>query len=179
MTEDPSRCCALNLPGQRIQVMSRGLTSRGQAVAWLRRWLGCVAMIGLLAPAAAGALELAEPEARAVRQVVEAQLEAIAAGDAARAFSYASASVQAQFGDADNFMVMVRSGYPMVVRPVAVSFFQAKVELANPATVMQPVQFRDREGRLWKATYVLERQAGAGWRISACVVAADNGNSST
>ena len=107
------------------------------------------------------------------------QLEAFAADDAARAFPHASASIQTQFGDANNFMAMVRGGYPMVVRPAAVSFFQPQVEVGTPATVTQLVQLRDREGRLWKATYLLERQTGAGWRISGCVVAADNGKSST
>ena len=159
--------------------MTRGLTSPGQAVAWPRRWLGCVALIGLLVPAAAGTALLAEPDAQAVRQVVQAQLEAFAADDAARAFSYASASIQAQFGDANNFMAMVRSGYPMVVRPAAVSFFQVQVEMGTSPTVTQLVQLRDRGGRLWKATYLLERQTGAGWRIGGCVVATDSGKSST
>ncbi|MDZ7589293.1 MAG: DUF4864 domain-containing protein [Rubrivivax sp.] len=159
--------------------MTRGLPSPSPALAWTRRWLGCVALIALLVPAAAGAALLAEPDARAVRQVVEAQLEAFAADDAARAFSYASPSIQAQFGDANNFMAMVRSGYPMVVRPAAVSFFQAQVDGGTPSTVMQLVQLRDREGRLWNASYLLERQTGAGWRISGCVVAADSGRSST
>ena len=159
--------------------MTRGLTSLGQGLAWIRRWLGCVALIGLLVPAAAGAAVLAGPDARAVRQVVEAQLEAFAAEDAARAFSYASASIQAQFGDANNFMVMVRSVYPMVVRPAAVSFFQAQVGPGTQGTVTQPVQLRDREGRLWNAAYLLERQPGVGWRISGCVVAADSGKSWT
>ena len=159
--------------------MPGGLTKLHQAGAWTRRRLACVALIGLLVPTAAVAALLAEPEARAVRQVVQAQLEAFAADDAGRAFSYASASIQAQFGDANNFMAMVRRGYPMVVRPAAVSFFQPQVEAGTPATVTQLVQLRDREGRLWKATYVLERQTGAGWRISGCVVAADSGKSST
>ena len=159
--------------------MTYGLKSLGRVVAWTRRLLGCVAVIGLLVPATAGAAVLAEPDERAVRQVVEAQLQAFAADDAARAFSYASASIQAQFGDANNFMAMVRSGYPMVVRPAAIAFFQAQVEMGLPAAVTQLVQLRDREGRLWKATYLLERQTGAGWRISGCVVAADNGKSST
>lgn len=154
------------------------LARSNQALAWLRRGLGCVALTALLVPAAAGAAALAEPDSRAARQVVEAQLDALAAGDSVRAFSYASASIQAQFGNANNFMVMVRSGYPMVVRPAAVSFFQAQVEMGPPPTVTQSVQLRDREGRLWKATYLLERQAGAGWRIGGCVVAADNEKSS-
>ena len=154
----------------------RGL---GQVTGWLRRCLWCVAMLGLLAPVAAGAAVLAEPDARAVRQVVQAQLDAFAADDAERAFSYASASIRAQFGDATTFMAMVRSGYPMVVRPAAVSFFQAQAVEGAKGAVQQNVQLRDREGRLWMATYVLERQADASWRINGCVVVADSGKSWT
>ena len=118
-------------------------------------------------------------DAHAVRDVVQAQLEAFAADDAERAFSYASASIRAQFGDAASFMAMVRGGYPMVVRPAAVSFFQAQTDDGAAVTVRQTVQLRDREGRLWRATYLLERQAGVGWRISACVVVADSEKSVT
>ena len=145
----------------------------------IRRVLGCMVVFGLLAPVVAGAAVLSGPDERAVRQVVEAQLQAFAADDADRAFSYASPSIRAQFGDAARFMAMVRDGYPMVVRPATVSFFQAQTEAGHAGTVSQPVQLRDREGRLWMATYLLERQAGAGWRISGCVVAADNGRSLT
>ncbi|NDG42708.1 MAG: DUF4864 domain-containing protein [Betaproteobacteria bacterium] len=158
--------------------MTGGLTKFHPSGASTRRRLGCVALIGLLVPTLAGAAQLAESDARAVRQVVEAQLKAFAADDAAQAFSYASASIQAQFGDADNFMAMVRSGYPMVVRPSSVSFFQPQIEVGTPATVTQRVQLRDREGRLWMVTYRLERQTSAGWRISGCVAAADGGKSS-
>jgi hypothetical protein len=128
----------------------------------------------------AGAKALAASDVSAVRKVVEAQLAAFAADDAERAFSYASRGIRAQFGDAITFMAMVRSGYPMVVRPAAVSFFLPQAESgATPVTARQDVQFRDREGRLWMATYTLERQAGAGWRISGCRVVADNGKSMT
>lgn len=157
--------------------MSCGLPRGGAGMGWRRRWLGCLLVIGLLAPAAAGAAALAAPDARAVRQVVEAQLDAFAADDAGRAFSYASAALQAQFGDASRFMAMVRGAYPMVVRPAAVSFFQAQAQAGTANVVAQAVQLRDHEGRLWLATYLLERQAGDGWRISACVVAADSGKS--
>ena len=166
----------------------------------LRNRLGLVALLGLVSPVSLGGLSgligitglslttaaraavLPESDARAVRQVVQAQLDALAAGDAERAFSYAAAAIQAQFGSAANFMAMVRSGYPMVVRPDAVTFFQAQADDAadgTTVTVRQNVQLRDRDGRLWMATYLLERQAGAGWRIGGCVVVADNGQSST
>ncbi len=159
--------------------MNIGLTSLRRLGAWARSALGLVALMGLLVPTLAGAAPLDEPDARAVREVVEAQLDAFAADDAARAFSYASASIRAQFGTANNFMAMVRRGYPMVIRPSAVSFFQPQAESGAPATVAQLVQLRDREGRLWKAAYLLERQRDGGWRISGCVVAADDGKSST
>jgi hypothetical protein len=166
MNEDP-RCCG-------------SLTGPDKAVAWIRRRLVFLAMLCLLAPMPAGAKTLAASDVSAVRKVVEAQLAAFAADDAERAFSYASRGIRAQFGDATTFMAMVRSGYPMVVRPAAVSFFLPQAESgAAPFTVRQDVQFRDREGRLWMATYTLERQADAGWRISGCTVVADNGKSMT
>lgn len=145
---------------------------------WTRRRLGCAALIGWLVPTASSAVVLSAPDARAVQAVVQAQLEAFAADDAARAFSYASASIQAQFGDAGRFMAMVRRGYPMVIDPAAVSFFQPQALAPQPQAVTQVVQLRDREGRLWKATYLVERQTDAGWRIGGCVVAPDDEKSS-
>jgi Domain of unknown function (DUF4864) len=162
--------------------MMRSLTGRGQALGWVRRGLGCLAVLGLIVPLAAGAARLSEPDARTVREVVEAQLDAFAADDAERAFSYASPSIRAQFGDASRFMAMVYGIYPMVVRPTAALFFLAQADHGAEAAkviVRQAVQLRDGEGRLWMATYQLERQAGAGWRINGCVVVADSANSLT
>ena len=147
---------------------------------FLRLW--CALWVCLLAPVAAGAAVLSEADARAVRQVVQDQLDAFASDDAERAFSYASPSIRARFGDAATFMAMVRSGYPMVVRHAAVSFFRPRADDgddANAAAVRQVVQLRDRDGRLWLATYLLERQPGIGWRIGGCVVTSDDGRSST
>jgi hypothetical protein len=152
--------------------------TRGHALARAWRRLACVVLLGLLAPVAAGAAVLPEPDASAVRMVIKAQLDAFAADDAERAFSFASPGIRAQFGDATIFMAMVRDGYPMVVRPAAVSFYvpQAPAQTAStPGMARQDVQFRDREGRLWMATYWLERQADVGWRISGCTVVADSG----
>jgi hypothetical protein len=159
--------------------MTCSVPSPGEAVAWARRRFACLAVLGLLVPVLAGAATLAEPEASAVRKVVEAQLEAFAADDAERAFSYASTGIRSQFGDAATFMAMVRGGYPMVVRPAAVSFLQAQMIPDAGGAVSQPVHLRDSAGRFWNATYLLERQAGAGWRIGGCVVVADSAKSST
>ncbi len=133
-----------------------------------------LSLAALLASAAAGAAPLTEGETRAVRAVIQAQLDAFAANDAERAYGYASPTIRSQFSDAATFMAMVRSGYPMVIQPASVAFFQP---LLVDGAVLQKVQLRDRSGRLWLATYQLEQQAGADWRINGCVVTPDAGSS--
>ena len=137
---------------------------------------GLLALILAAAPWAVAAQMVPPPDARAVRQVIEAQLQALADDDAVAAFSYASPTIRSQFGDAASFMAMVRSGYPMVLRPAATAFFQPE---AADGAVMQTVQLRDRNGSAWLATYELQRQGDGRWRISGCVVRADSGKSST
>lgn len=161
--------------------MSSSLARFGEprAAAMTRRRLGMLAVVCAVLPAAVGAAALTDADKREIRQVVEAQLNAFAQDDAGRAYAHASAEIQAQFGDANNFMAMVRSGYPMVIRPAAVSFFLPQVEKLTPESVKQLVRLRDREGRLWIATYLLQRQADTGWRISGCVVVPDSDKSST
>ena len=134
------------------------------------------ALSALAMPLASHAAAVAERDARAVRAVIEAQLQAFTGGDAERAFSYASASIRTQFVDAANFMSMVLAGYPMLVQPAASSFFVP--EWAGGA-VLQRVQLRDRAGVLWRATYQVQPQTDATWRINGCVVVPDSGKSST
>jgi Domain of unknown function (DUF4864) len=140
------------------------------------RGLLLLPLTGLLAPATAGAAVVPEGDARAVRSVIEAQLDAFAADDAERAYSYASAAIRTQFADAATFMAMVRSGYPMVLRPQSVTFFQP---VLVDGAVLQKVHLRDGAGRLWQATYQLLQQAAVGWRINGCAVVADSGKSLT
>ena len=131
----------------------------------------------VLAPA--GAPEpVAAADASAIRALVEAQLQAMAQGDARRAFSYASADIHRQFGTAENFMAMVRLGYPMVLAPASTAFF-VPVPDDQPGLVLQVVQLTDRGGRRWLATYQLQRQPDGSWRINGCAVVAGSGASTT
>ncbi len=137
----------------------------------------CAALAALPPPARAQAL--GAEDRRAVRGIVEAQLAALAAGDAARAFSYASPMIRRQFGDAETFIGMVRQGYPMVIRPAATAFFEPE---RAEGGVLQRVQLRDAAGQRWLAAYQLVQladEAGRPWRINGVVVTADSGNSST
>lgn len=115
-------------------------------------------------------------DAQAVRAVITAQLQALAAGDAVRAFSYAAPAIRSQFGDAASFIGMVQQGYPVLIRPRSTAFFQA--ELVD-GVMTQVVQMQSGDGRRWLATYQLQRQANQQWRISGCSVVADEGKLST
>lgn len=106
-------------------------------------------------------------EATAVRAVVQAQLDAFAADDAARAFSFATPGIQAMFKTPDNFVSMVRASYPMVYRPASVAFL-APERAGN--LLVQKVHITDRDGARWMALYSLHQQESPEWRISSCIV---------
>lgn len=108
-------------------------------------------------------------ETEALRATVQAQLDALAAGDAARAYGLASAAIQRQFGDAARFIAMVQSAYPMLLKPARVAYLLPE---RSARAVVQPVHVHDRAGQVWLATYQMEAQPGGGWRIAGCVVVA-------
>ena len=136
----------------------------------LSTWCSVLALLGCFSTAHAAPPSAAD--AKAVRLVIQAQLNAFAADDAKRAFSYAAPAIRAQFGTPDRFLAMVRTGYPMVYRPASVTFF--KPELISGGLV-QAVQFADLDGSDWIATYRMQRQRDKSWRINGCNVAPSAG----
>jgi len=123
--------------------------------------------------------QVSASDARAVRAVVEAQLKALAAEESAQAFSYASPAIKSQFHDAATFAEMVRRAYPMLIRPASISFMRPEAGEGATTTIIQAVQFRDREGNFWRAVYELERQPDKSWRINGCAVAPDDDSLTT
>jgi uncharacterized protein DUF4864 len=107
-------------------------------------------------------------DALAVREVIEAQLDAFQKDDAPRAFSYATANIRASFGTPENFMLMVRTSYPVVYRPQAVKFEPPQV---IDDEVVQPVRLTDVDGRTWIALYPMQREPDGKWRINGCQLA--------
>ncbi len=106
--------------------MKRDGMDSSPMAACTRRSFGCLVAVALLAQAPAYAAGWPELDTIAVRKVIGGQLKAFAADNAELAFSFASPSIKAQFVDADNFMAMVRRGYPMILRHASVSFLQAR-----------------------------------------------------
>ena len=133
----------------------------------LRNWLLCASMAALALAVPALANEVAADDARAVRTIIEAQLDAFARDDADKAFSYAAPSIQTLFGSPGNFMRMVRTGYPVVYRPASVVFLKPEGLVDG---VLQAVQMSDAAGQVWMAYYRMERQQDKTWRIGGCQV---------
>jgi hypothetical protein len=129
----------------------------------LRRTLWIV--LAALVSFAAMAEDLAPGDARAVRAVIEAQLDAFRRDDAPRAFAYAAAGIREAFGTAQSFIEMVRRSYPVVYRPKSVQF---DAPILDEGEVVQPVRMTDAEGRAWLAVYPMQRQPDGGWRINGC-----------
>jgi hypothetical protein len=124
-----------------------------------------LAALALLLPIAAGSQELSTEDARAVRAVIEAQLDAFQRDDADRAFSYAAPSIRATFGTAETFMEMVRTQYPAVYRPRSVAFEKPVI---SEGQVVQPVRFTDSDGHAWGALYPMWKDASGMWRVNGC-----------
>lgn len=128
---------------------------------WSLRLVALAVML-LLTPAQAqqGA---SGAERQAIVAVISAQLSAFQRDDGAGAFAYASPTIRRKFGTVENFMAMVRSGYPADYRPAEVAFLETRVE--NGMTV-QLVRLLGPDGRSVVAAYEMQRQPDGSWRIN-------------
>ena len=118
----------------------------------------------------AASAQLNETTAQAVKNTVQAQLDAFAKDDADLAFSYAAPTIRAMFETSRNFMAMVQDAYPVVYRPAKLLFLAAA---GTSSAVVLPVKMWDKEGQSWMATYKLGLQADGRWLIVACVLMRD------
>ncbi len=110
----------------------------------------------------AHAQDVALSDAVAIRQVIEQQLDAFAADDAPRAFSFAAPVIRQLFGTPDRFLAMVKRGYPVVYRPASVAFLRPE---AAEGEVLQDVQMQDVDSAAWTVSYRMQRQPDKSWRI--------------
>ena len=126
------------------------------------------ALLLLLAPSVGYGQSVSAADARAVRTVIEAQLEAFRRDDAPRAFSYAAPGIRDSFGTPEKFMAMVREQYAVVYRPRSVSFEEP---LLVGDDLVQPVRMTDGYGHAWMAIYPMAKQPDGSWRINGCSIA--------
>ena len=102
-----------------------------------------------------------------IQKVISDQIAAFQRDDGIEAFSYASPGIRRMFGNADNFMRMVRQGYPSVYRPQSFEF-QEVVEIEG--RLVQDVLFVGPSGEVEIGSYLMERQDDGTWRINGVVM---------
>jgi len=144
--------------------MSRAGSARRS---FLARLAGVLACVGTVPLARAAERKLTKADWAAIRKVISQQLVALRGGDAERAFSYASPSIRAQFGDGRTFMTMVRTEYSALLEARYTEFLEGAV---IDGVIVQPLRLIARDNRVLVALYTMEKQS-SGWRINGCQLA--------
>lgn len=97
-----------------------------------------------------------------IEATISAQIEAFRADDFARAFTFASPTIQNLFQTPENFGGMVRNGYPMVWRPAKVRYLDLREQAGR---LWQKVMITDAAGRVHVLDYqMIELENG--WKIN-------------
>ena len=119
---------------------------------------------GLYAALLAACLALpAAAQEAPIQETIQNQIDAFRADDFARAFTYASPTIQGMFGTPENFGAMVQNGYPMVHRPAEVEMQELREVAGN---LWQRVRIVDQAGRAHLLDYMMVETA-EGWQINA------------
>ena len=120
--------------------------------------------------AAHGAAAQSLPDAAgaaSIREIITRQIEAFRRNDAVAAFGYASPNIQGMFGNPENFVAMVRTGYPPVWRPRDIQF--GAIE-DRDGRIVQKVELIGPDGAPALALYTMERGPDGVWRIDGCAL---------
>jgi ketosteroid isomerase-like protein len=112
-------------------------------------------------------MTITQSDTIAIRETIEQQLAAFQKDDTAGAFALASPEIQLQFTNPENFMQMVRLGYPAVYRPRSVVF--EKITSIH-GKITQLVLLLGPDGVPFRALYLMEKQRDTTWRINGCVL---------
>jgi hypothetical protein len=124
-------------------------------------------LLTLVGPAEAQSVS--DADRAAIRQVIEAQVDAFRRDDGDAAFGLASPTIQGMFGSPEIFMDIVRQGYQPVYRPRAFDFREIVDLHGQPA---QKVYVIGPDGRPVTAIYPMRRLPDGSWRIDGCFLQA-------
>ena len=121
-------------------------------------------------PSAAADAETTLPDAdwTAIKAIIAEQLTALKAGDGTKAFAYASPSIRQQFGNATDFLTMVRTAYGALITARYTEFLEGALIDGN---VIQPLRLIAPDNSVRVALYTMQKQPDGRWKISGCVLA--------
>ena len=124
-----------------------------------------LALLLVLAMPALAQAQTGDADRTAIVGVIQKQLDAFQGDRATEAFGYASPSIQQMFGTPDNFINMVRRGYPAVYRPRSVDFREL---VTTEGRTVQKVLFVGPDGVPVVADYFMQQEPDGSWRIDGC-----------
>jgi DNA-binding transcriptional LysR family regulator len=133
--------------------------------------LAAVALSGPAAPAGAvppGHAALQPSEWTAIKETIGGQLQALKAGDGAKAMSFSVPGIRQQFRSPERFMRMVRAGYGALLTARDSTFLEGAVV---DGITLQPLQLVLPDNSVVVALYRMEKQKDGAWRIAGCVIA--------
>jgi hypothetical protein len=134
------------------------------------RMVGAVAVAMALLTGTASAEDLTAASSRAI---VERQFDAFERDDGEAAYALAAPTIKQMFGDADQFMAMVRDHYAPVYRHRSAEFGAFKEEVDEASLEATLV---DEDNVVWTALYSFRRVSNGDWLISGCVLAKAEGS---
>lgn len=130
-----------------------------------------VLLVIALITAGLGAARAEDAAGEQIRGVIQSQIDAFLAEDAATAFTFASPTIKGIFMSPENFRRMVETGYPMIWKPSAVEFLGLREE--NGMT-FQRVKVTDGAGAAFLFDYEMVALP-EGWRINGVFPVRDSG----
>ena len=133
----------------------------------MRLLMQLLAMIVLLS-LPAHAEELTAQDKSAFQGVISDQIAAFQADDGAKAYGFASPTIQGIFPNPSLFMDMVKRGYQPVYRPQSFAFGEAGINAAGRP--FQKVTIVGPDGFTYEALYSMERQPDGSWKINGCAL---------
>ena len=128
----------------------------------MRRTLTALCLIACIPAQAQDAAD-----ARAIHDVIGAQIEAFGHDDAEAAFAFAAPPIRAKFGTAARFLAAVHEAYPALVHPRSVTFTGLQ---QGDATLVQKVEVVGEDGKGALASYLMEHEADGRWLIAGCTL---------
>jgi hypothetical protein len=110
------------------------------------------------------AVMAADPAAEA-QKVIQQQIDAFLANDAAAAYAFASPAIRQRFPDKDTFFEMVKRGYAPVIRPGNYAFGRSAVA-PDDSMLFQELLITGSDGKSWRAIYQMTRDDDGSYKIN-------------
>ena len=125
-----------------------------------------------------GHYKLPAAEWKAIQQVIGDQLQALKAGDGARAMSYSAPGIRQQFRTPERFLRMVRQGFSALLDARSSNYLEGAV---IGGEIIQPLQLVLPDNTVLVALYTMVKVKDGTkdnvWRIARCVIAPSNSQS--